>query len=141
MTMMVPLADLHRAEPCKDYDAVLDNLAVLYSSTEDLACWKTETVAVGEIDRFQIMDDLDGEDRPQRVKSLRLALRSNAPVPPVVLVHGLTPDRGNYFLLDGCHRFNAAHEEGAADLAAWVAHIGCCGGPSPDMDEASSIAR
>ncbi|MGA5876597.1 ParB/RepB/Spo0J family partition protein [Streptomyces cellulosae] len=131
MTTWVSLADLHRSRPCKDYDAVLDNFAALYGSTEDLPCWKTEVVAVREIDRVQIMDDLDDHDGTQRVTSLRLALRINASLPPVVLVHGLTPDRGNYFLLDGCHRFNAAHQEGQRDLPAWVAHIDCCGGPCP----------
>lgn len=136
MTTWSTLAGLHRSEPCKDYDAVLDNLAVLYSSTAQLRCWKSEVVPVGQIDRVQIMDDLDDHDETQRVKGLRSALRHNDPVPPLVLVHGLTPDRGNYFLLDGCHRFNAAHQEGTERLRAWVAHIDCCGGPSPDMDDA-----
>ncbi|MFF8927482.1 ParB/RepB/Spo0J family partition protein [Streptomyces longwoodensis] len=132
MTTWSTLAVLHWSEPCKDYGAVLDGLAVLYNSTEELRCWKAEAVPV---DRFQIMDDLGDHDDTERVKRLRSALRRNELVPPLVLVHGLTPDRGNYSLLDGCHRFNAAHQEGTERLPAWVAHIDCCGGPPPDMDD------
>ncbi|WP_415925062.1 ParB N-terminal domain-containing protein [Streptomyces sp. AK04-3B] len=80
------------------------------------------------------MDDLDDHDEAQRVKGLRAVMRSKDPVPPLVLVHGLILDRGNYFLLDGCHRFNAAEQEGAGRLPVWVAHIDCCGGPSPDIE-------
>ncbi|MGK5695911.1 ParB/RepB/Spo0J family partition protein [Streptomyces sp. URMC 128] len=140
MTTWTTLAHLHDFEPCKDYEAVLDALVAMYNSTEALRCWKSEAVPVGEIDRFQIMDDLDDHDGTHRVKRLRATLREGGSVPPVVLVHGLTPDRGNYFLLDGCHRFNAARKEGVANLHAWVAHIGCCGGPSPDMNATSSSA-
>ncbi|MFE4651545.1 ParB/RepB/Spo0J family partition protein [Streptomyces sp. NPDC056707] len=132
MTTWATLADLNKTEPCKDYGAVLDTLEADYNSTENLPCWQTEAVPVDEVDRYQIIDDPDDEDGRQKVELLREALRRSAPLPPIVVVHGPTSERGTYDLLDGRHRFNAAHEERLSSLSAWVAHIGCCDGPSPD---------
>ncbi|WP_405464253.1 ParB/RepB/Spo0J family partition protein [Streptomyces griseoaurantiacus] len=122
--------DLHAEEHCKDYDQALNVLEEDYRATDTLACWRTEFVAVAKIDRYQIIDDPDDFSGWQKVGELREALRQECLLPPVVLAHTAPDDRGSYGLLDGRHRFNAAHLEGSAYVRAWVAHVGCCGGPA-----------
>ncbi|MGW5434805.1 hypothetical protein ACWET9_48270 [Streptomyces sp. NPDC004059] len=109
---------------------MLDILAGDYLVTENLACWRTEVVAVAEIDRYQLIDDPDDQRGWQKTTLLRSALRQNTPLPSIVLAHSTPDDRGCYALLDGRHRFNAAHLESVPLIRAWVAHIGCCGGPA-----------
>lgn len=130
MTAWRTLRDLHAESPCKDYGEVLDILEADYLATESLACWNIESVVVAEIDRYQIIDDPDDQLGWQKTNLLRSALRRNTTLPPIVLVHSMTDDRGCYGLLDGRHRFNAAHLESVPLIRSWVAHIACCGGPT-----------
>lgn len=133
------LSELHEKWPCKDFGTVVDVLAANYRSTEDLACWDRATVATRHIDRSQLIDDPDADDSWRKINSLRLEIRRQKSLPPLVLVHTLQAGGDDYlFLIDGFHRFNAAHLEEASQLSAWVAHIGCCDGPAPDMDQPRS---
>lgn len=47
---------------------------------------------------------------------------------------------GLYHLLEDMRRYNAAYQEQEPAIYAWVAHIGCCGGPEADY-EAETGAR
>ncbi|MEV4965639.1 hypothetical protein AB0886_13280 [Streptomyces sp. NPDC024062] len=134
MRLWETLCDLHAESPCKDYGEVLDILEGDYSTTEDIACWRTGFVAVEQIDRYQLIDDSDDVSGWRKVTLMRIALRQKATFPPLVLAHSTTSgDRGRYGLLDGRHRFNAAHLEKLPLIRAWVAHIGCCGGPASNQ--------
>ncbi|GAA1575649.1 hypothetical protein GCM10009827_116860 [Dactylosporangium maewongense] len=131
---MWSLAELNALEPCKDYGDVLSNLESIFSSSAFLQCWRLETVPVNEITQSQLIDDPDDHDGHAKVKMLRLAVRRNALLSPLVLIHAPAAKDGTYFLLDGRHRFNAAYLERVEGMRAWVGHIECCGGPSPDLD-------
>ncbi|MFC9949064.1 ParB N-terminal domain-containing protein [Streptomyces prasinus] len=111
---------------------MLDILEGDYLVTENFACWSAEIVPVADIDRYQIIDDPDDQLGWQKTALLQAALRENVTLPPIVLAHSTPDDRGRYGLLDGRHRFNAAHLESVPLIRAWVAHIGCCGGPAAD---------
>lgn len=126
------LRALHAEERCKDYDQALNVLEEEYWATEALACWRVESVAVAEIDRYQIIDDPDDRLGWQKTAELREALRRSVSLPPVVLAHTVPDDRGSYGLLDGRHRFNASLLAGELVIRSWVAHVGCCGGPAGD---------
>ncbi|TLS46880.1 hypothetical protein FE633_07210 [Streptomyces montanus] len=128
------LRDLDSEERCKDYGDALNVLEEEYLATEDLACWRSEVVTVAEIDRYQVIDDPDDHSGWLKVKELSAALRRDALLPPVVLAHTTPDERGSYGLLDGRHRFNAALLESRPLIRAWVAHIGCCGGPDADRE-------
>ncbi|MFG2634359.1 ParB N-terminal domain-containing protein [Streptomyces sp. NPDC048362] len=124
------LHDLNTEEQCKDYDQALDVLENVYNASEDLACWRTELAPVADIDSYQIIDDPGDDAGWRKAGALQEALRRNSVLPPIVLAHTAPSARGSYGLLDGRHRFNAAHLEGQPFIRAWVAHIGCCGGPA-----------
>lgn len=126
------LRDLHAEECCKDYGQAVNVLEEEYWATDALACWRVESVAVAEIDRYQIIDDPDDHIGWQKTGELREALRRRVSLPPAVLAHTAPDDRGSYGLLDGRHRFNASLLEGERVIRSWVAHIGCCGGPAAD---------
>jgi hypothetical protein len=128
MTSWRTLRELNSENPCKDYGQALEVFEANYGATEDLACWRTESVVIDEVDRYQLIDDPDDENGREKVNDLRHALCNKRQLPPLVLVHYSRDERGSYALMDGRHRFNAAHEEGVNRLAAWVAHIGCCCG-------------
>ena len=65
----------------------------------------------------------------RRSSSLQQAIRSGEPLPPVYLLHTVSSSH-EYYLFEGMHRFTASHRE-RAEMLAWLAHIGCCGGPAP----------
>ncbi|MEU8929882.1 ParB/RepB/Spo0J family partition protein [Streptomyces sp. NPDC048409] len=124
------LRDLNVEEQCKDYGQALNVLENVYNATDELACWRTELAPVAAIDSYQIIDDPDDGAGWRKVGALQEALRRNSVLPPIVLAHTATSARGGYGLLDGRHRFNAALLEGRSFIRAWVAHVGCCGGPA-----------
>ncbi|WP_107116141.1 ParB N-terminal domain-containing protein [Streptomyces albidoflavus] len=124
------LRALQAVSPCKDYDEVLDILEADYLIAESFPCWRSEVVPVVEIDRYQIIDDPDDLFGWRKVGLLRTAFQEKKLLPPLVLVHSEASDRGRYALLDGRHRFNAARLKQVHLIPAWVAHIGCCGGPT-----------
>jgi hypothetical protein len=95
-----------------------------------------------------LIDDPDDIDGIAKVESSRGLLRSGSAPPAILLAHA--PDGpvfatgsseryiGTYHLLEGRHRYNAAYQERQRTILAWVAHVGCCGGPEADLGEEPS---
>ena len=125
------LEELNAAAPDHDHGSTVDNLDNLYGVSSELACWHEERVPVDQIDEGQLADDPDDTKSEGKITSIRFSLRNGHPLPPVVLVHH-EDAQPPYVLIEGRHRYNAAHRENTPSMAAWVAHIGCCGGPTPD---------
>lgn len=114
--------------PDHDYPSTADNLWH-YGADGDSPCFTINTVPAVEIDPGQLLDDPDATDSQAKVESIQGSIREAEPIPPVYLLH--TPAKKfQYYLFEGMHRFTATHREGT-QLLAWVAHLGCCGGPSP----------
>jgi len=138
------LTELNAQAPDHHHDSTVENLAGLYDASEDLTCFLKEHVPVAEINESQLHDDPDDLEGDAKIESIRSTIRAGVPLPAVVVVH--TPEGrsrwalpeyrgvGFYHLLEGRHRYNAAHRERTPRLYAWVAHIGCCGGPDADLE-------
>jgi hypothetical protein len=119
--------------PDHDFGTTIDNLEVQYSVSTALACWKLEAVPTLQIDPFQLIDDPADVEGHAKAESIRASLRASTYVPPVIIIHEPSRHDHPYILIEGCHRYNAAYRERVDTLAAWVAHIGCCGGPDADF--------
>ena len=131
---------LNAANPDPDHDSTSANLADIFNASAALPCFRKEDFAVAEIQRWQLHDDPREATVLAKIDSIRRAMRAGVSLPAVVLVHTMDGPRyaryrpelsaGPYHLLEGHHRYNAAYRE-AKLLFAWVAHIGCSGGPRP----------
>jgi hypothetical protein len=126
------LKELNDATPDHDYGSTVDNLEHLYRVSSQLACWHEERVSVGQIDEGQLADDSDDAEGENKIADIQDALHNGHELPSVVLVHH-EHVKQPYVLIEGRHRYNAAHREKSPSMAAWVAHVGCCGGPAPDV--------
>lgn len=133
------LHELNEEVPDHDHWSTVDNLAVLYSVSDRLACWRKEQVAVGDIGLGFLQDDPNALGAEAKIESIRQTIRDGVPLPAIVLVHGEGGPHAEYGPLEGMHRFNAVYREGVPTVFAWVAHIGCCGGPVPDLDEDATL--
>jgi hypothetical protein len=73
-----------------------------------------------------LMDDPDDLEALQKIESIRLSMRAkDRTIPPVYVLHYANQDHP-FFLIEGKHRFNAAHLEGSEEIIAWVRHADCC---------------
>jgi hypothetical protein len=139
------LTDLNGEAPDHDHYSTVDNLAGIYYASEELRCFHKEHVSVAEIQKWQLHDDPADVDGDIKIEDIRRTIRSGNGLPAIVLAH--TPEgRGPFFrqseygvgfyhLLEGQHRYNAAYREQETLIYAWVAHIGCCGGPEADVED------
>lgn len=123
--------ELNSSVPDYDYPSTVDNLR-FFGATQHLRCWRVQDVPVLEIDEYQLNDDPEARESIEKIASIRQSIRSGLPLPPVVTLHRLG-ERWPYNLIEGRHRFNAAHEERVPTIRAYVAHLGCCGGPNGDF--------
>lgn len=131
----IALEELNAATPDHDHGSTVDNLEHLYRVSSQLACWHEEHVPVGQIDEGQLTDDPDDIEAETKIANIQSSLRNGHSLPPVVLVHHVDAPRP-YVLIEGRHRYNAAHRAKATSMTAWVAHVHCCGGPAPDLRQA-----
>lgn len=139
------LTDLNAEVPDHHHDSTVENLAGIFDASEDLRCFHKEHVPVEEIQKWQLHDDPEDVEGDTKIEDIRRTIRSGIALPAIVLVH--TPEGrgpfswhrergiGFYHLLEGRHRYNAAHRERAPRIYAWVAHIGCCGGLEADLED------
>jgi hypothetical protein len=144
------LDDLNTEMPDHHHDSTVENLAGSFDVSDELRCFHKEHVPVAEIQKWQLHDDPDAFENIAKIEELRIAIRRGVRLPAIVLVHTPTGPRfgdadnprylGAYHLLEGMHRYNAAYQEQESKIYAWVAHIGCCGGPDSDL-EAETGAR
>ena len=116
----------------KDYGTTLDNLESMFRVSELLSCFHREFVPVAEINQDQLHDDPSDAEGIAKIESIRRTIRAGTPLPPAIVVHD-SASTAAYELIEGRHRYNAAYREGTPLLYAWVAHLGCCGGPTPDL--------
>lgn len=118
--------------PDSDFGSTIGTLDAQYRVSTELRCWKLEAIATAAIDPLQLIDDSDDNDGHEKAERLRFEFRARRFVGPVTIVHSAA-NGYPYGLIEGRHRYNAAHREGLPTMKAWVAHIGCCGGPGPDL--------
>ncbi|MEN3615443.1 hypothetical protein AAH979_38845 [Plantactinospora sp. ZYX-F-223] len=139
------LTELNTEAPDHHHESTVDNLADIYNASESLRCFRKQHVPVPEIQQAMLHDDPEDVQANTKIESIRLAIRSGVTLPGVVLVHNPAnrsplPRQGrryigSYHLLEGMHRYTAAHREEAPQIYAWVAHLGCCGGPQADLED------
>lgn len=127
------------AHECNDYvpdhahfGSTIDNLAHNYSVSGDLQCWPLGRIDPVQVDPYQLIDDPDDHEGHAKVAAIRTAVASGARMPPVIVVHQPRDAEHPYDLMEGRHRYNAALVD-RLPMVAWVAHIGCCGGPAADL--------
>ena len=113
--------------PDHDFPSTADNLWH-YGIDQDVPCFSLCTVSCTRVDPGQLLDDPDATESQEKVVSLQEAIRHDEPLPPVYLLHTVSSSY-EYYLFEGMHRFTACHRE-RAEMLAWLAHIGCCGGPA-----------
>ncbi|HET7414166.1 MAG TPA: hypothetical protein VFI97_00535 [Arthrobacter sp.] len=113
--------------PDHDYPSTADNLWQC-GIDQDVPCFSLCTVNSARVDPGLLLDDPDAFESQEKVSSLQEAIRSGEPLPPVYLLHTVSSSY-EYYLFEGMHRFTACHRE-RAEMLAWLAHIGCCGGPA-----------
>ncbi|WP_045747272.1 hypothetical protein [Actinoplanes rectilineatus] len=135
---------LNTEVPDHHHDSTVENLVTIFGASDHLACLRKEDVPVDQIQKWQLLDDPDAVESIAKVEDIRRTLRSGRALPAIVLVHtpdgprfgdGLPRRIGAYHLLEGMHRYNATYLEQAPTIFAWVAHVGCCGGPEADAPE------
>jgi hypothetical protein len=131
-TLWLSADECNEMMPDHDYGSTIDNLETVYSISTQLRCWQLEGVPTSQIDPGQLIDDPDDNEGHTKAESIRQSFRAGAFIPPVIIIHRPSHDNP-YFLIEGRHRYNAAHHEPISRIKAWVAHIGCCGGPSADL--------
>lgn len=128
------LAQLNAEAPDHHHDSTVDNLAHIYDTSEFLACWRKEQAPFDAINDFMVRaHDPDDASAEAKIEGIRTTIRSGRALPAVVLIHEPHKTPCDYHVLEGLHRYNAAHRERVQRLYAWVAHIGCCGGPNADL--------
>jgi hypothetical protein len=127
-------AALNAEAPDHRHDSTVDNLGAIYGVSEKLACWRKERVAFTAINEYMLhAHDPEEVEAEAKIESIRETIREGRALPAVVLIHKPDEAPRSYHVLEGLHRYNAAHREQVDRLHAWVAHIGCCGGLSPDL--------
>lgn len=119
--------------PDHDYGTTIDNLEIQYGVSTDLACWHLESIPTAQIDPSQLIADADDTEGHAKVESIQISLRDGTFVPPVIIIHESPLSAHPYVLIEGRHRYNAAHRESFSTVSAWVAHLGCCGGTEADL--------
>lgn len=142
------LKALNAEVPDHHHDSTVDNLDGIFDASDELRCFRKEHVPVAEIEKWQLHDDPDDAEGIAKIENLRRAIQAGIRLPAIVLVHVPGGPRfeqyrdpryaGAYHLLEGRHRYNAAYQEQMPTIFAWVAHIGCCGGPDADLVAAES---
>lgn len=136
---LVSLEVTDRIYPDHDNPSTADNLWH-YGANETTPCFTINTVHAVKVDPGQLLDDPDALESQAKVESIRQTIQRDEPLPPVYLLHTVGNEY-EYYLFEGMHRFTASHREDV-QLLAWVAHLGCSGGPRPtsrDGGEANSV--
>jgi hypothetical protein len=112
--------------PDHDFWSTCDN-SEAFGIPSDAHAWGLEAVPVAQIDPFQLIDDPDDAEGLAKIASIRRSMRDgDRLIPPVYVLH--YPEREYpFFLVEGKHRYNAAHQEERLALVAWVGHSQCCG--------------
>jgi hypothetical protein len=131
-TLWLSADECNEMLPDHDYGSTIGNLETQYGISTQLKCWQLEEVPTPQIDPVQLIDDPDDHEGHAKAESIRQSFRTGALVPPVIIIHWPSDDEHPYVLIEGRHRYNAAHRERIGAVTAWVAHIGCCGGPAGD---------
>lgn len=126
-------ADCHRLAPEDDFATTARSLETEYKVSTALRCWHLEHVSVSLIDESQLWTDTEALDIMANIEAYRHMRREGRQAPPVTVIHCQDASRWPFFLLEGMRRYNAAYQEGADSIAAWVGHFGCCGGPASDL--------
>jgi sugar phosphate isomerase/epimerase len=103
--------------------------------TEVDRVWRREEIPVGLINPFQLLDDPNDHEGEAKVESIRQACRLGVRLPHVVVLHEPADQEHPCFLIEGRHRYNARHRERLMTIRAFVAHVGCCGGPAAAMTD------
>lgn len=124
------LHELNSDRPDHDHPTTVDNLGAIYDTDQHARCWRQEHVAVPAINPIQLADDPDDRVGEAKIASLQTAVERGVDLPAVVVVHHSDLEHP-YALMEGMHRYNAAHRVGVPTIFAWVAHLGCCGSPLP----------
>ena len=124
-TQFFSLATTQQLVPdVEDYDSTVQNFEDITGACEGDPVWSLAKIAVAEIDPYQLIDDPDDDCGLAKVGEIRAVMRSGGFLPPVYAIH--QPDHEYpYNLIEGRHRYNAAHAEQAELLLAWVGHVPC----------------
>ncbi len=102
---------------------MVDNLYHLYGAGEDEEIWEPKTLSADLIDPSQLINDPDDEEGEAKGEAIR-GVRAGTWTPPLFLMHH-TDNAHPFVLIEGMHRYTAAHHEGADTIGAWVAHSSC----------------
>jgi hypothetical protein len=122
------LDELNDERPDDDHPTTVDNLYAIYDTDELARCWRKELVPVAAVDPIQLADDPHDVAGEAKIASLQRAVEAGDDLPAVVVVHH--PDLAHpYSLMEGRHRYNAAHRAVTDVIFAWVGHLDCCGSP------------
>ena len=130
------LQELNDEAPDNDHLTTVCSLEAMFRVSADLRCWEKMSIPVREIeDPGQLVDPEDPENSEDdaQIEDIRAALREGRRLAAVIIVHDPKDLVHQYWLMEGMHRYNAAHREDTAMIYAWVAHIDCCNGPAPDL--------
>jgi hypothetical protein len=127
------LSALNDEVPDHHHDSTVDNLATIYYASDNLRCFQKEHVPAAEIDSCHLFDDPEDADGDFKIESIRTTIRTGIPLPAIVMIHFSGHEGTPYHVLEGRHRYNACYREQVPRVYAWVAHLGCCGGPTPDL--------
>ena len=115
--MFVSLAFAQQVSPDNHFESTVDNLRAMWGAGEDDAIWTLQAVPVGLIHPFQLIDDPDDDEANAKVEGLRETMQSGGYIPPVYVIH-VPQALYQYTLIEGRHRYNAAHRERAEIIAA-----------------------
>lgn len=117
----ISLSDTQKVVEDDHYDSTVGNFEDWTGLDEYATVWDIEAVPVGLIDKGQLIDDPDDHWGHEKAESIRRSMRDGTFIPPVFVLH-MPNKEWPYWLLEGRHRYNAAHREGVAVIPAWVAH-------------------
>lgn len=126
------LLETNNLIPDHDIDSTISN-SEGYGIGEGDRRWTLEGVSVVAIDPMQLIDDPADHDGRAKAESIRATFRAGGFVPPVYVLHRPGADYP-YFLIEGRHRYNAAHLETITHITAWVGHVDCCGKLNQSLD-------
>lgn len=82
------LVELNDEAPDHDHWSTVSNLWSIYSTSENLACWRKESVRLTDIDLLLLHDDPDDTAGDAKIESIRKSIRNGRKLPAVVLIHG-----------------------------------------------------
>ncbi|WP_323101195.1 ParB N-terminal domain-containing protein [Intrasporangium sp. YIM S08009] len=107
------------------YESTVQNFVDQTDFTEEDPVWSFESVPVSQIDQSQLVPPSHRDEfSTHKIHSLRAAMRAQEVLPPVYLLHS-SHNASPYYLLEGLHRHNAAHDERIGTIAAWLGHVDC----------------